>query len=778
MMLRTTFLLLALAATAGAQDLPSLHGTLRDRGDGEAVARVLVEVDGSGRRAWSDSTGGYRLAALEPGPRRVRFSRLGYETLEIEVLLPHRGEMRLDASLRARPVTLTGVRLETGREPWSLDDPGAGIPEIGARRFDPSDRHLGTASGEPDALWALGAAPDVALRPDLPTSLHVRGGSADQNLVLLDGIPLLGPHHSGGVLSALSPDAVAEVTLHAGVMPADLGGALSSVVDVRTREVPRQGFTSQGGVGMRGVRGSAAHALPAGRGGVLVAGRRSYQPGFPGGDESRAGGFGDVLGKLTVDFAGGALDVLAFASEDDLAFSAVPEGAAAGGGDLPESGTAPDDALQDATWNGYGWESHAAGAVWRRAWAPDVRSRVSAWTSGLATTVDWAAEDSPLRLLSSRGQVGVDVRLEAPLAGGAALGGASLEALEVEYEVLDLEGGPAAAEPSFLRLEEATAVVSAYVENAWSVGAWSLRAGIRGQAGPEVGVLPEPRLTASFIPLRRVVFSAGFARTHQLVQSLRNEESLLDAVSGVDLPVLAGMPDVPVGRADQLAAALTAAPSERTRLGLDAYVRWLDGLVLVAPTTGHPFALSRFETGRGRAAGATLFVEHRAPRVTARVAYAAGDVVRLNDDEEYRPAFERSHSLTASAKVLVDETTVVTAGLLTGTGAPTTPVTGAFNWEPFDGFAREGELEGSPQRTVGPLNAERVPAYARVDLGLGHEWRVPGLRDGAALSAHVEVLNVLDTRNVVGYAVNEDTGVRRPLTLLGRSLVFGLGWRY
>jgi hypothetical protein len=616
----------------------------------------------------------------------------------------------------------------------------------------------------------------VALRPDLPTSLHVRGGSSDQNLVLLDGIPLLGPHHSGGVLSALAAEAVADVTLHAGVMPADLGGALSSVVDVRTREVPRQGLASEGGVGMRGIRGTLAHALPRGGGGVLVAARRSYQTGFPGGDESRAGGFGDVLGKLTLDLRGGALDVLAFASEDDLAFAALPEGAS-GPGAVPSGEPSGDDALQDASWNGYEWGSHAVGATWRSATASGVQSRMSAWASGFGATVDWSTEDAPLRLVSARNQAGVQARLQAPLAGGAGTGGVSLEAVEVEYEVRDLAASPAIPAP-LLRLESETAIASAFLENAWSAGRWGVRAGLRAQAGSDLGLLPEPRLSVSFAPAAGVVVSTGFARTHQAVQSLRNEESLLDAVAGVDFSVLAGMPDVPVGRADQLAAALTAALSDRTRLGLDGYVRWLDGLVLVAPSTSQPFALSNFETGRGRATGATLYVEHRGPRLTARGAYATGDVVRLTEELEYPTAFERSHSLSASARLLLRRDTSVTAGLLVASGAPTTAVAGTFSWEPFDGFGREGELEGSPQRTVGTLNGERVPPYARLDLGLSHEWRFPGVRDGAALAAHVEVLNVLDTRNAIGYAVDEDTGRRRPLTLLGRSLVLGLGWRY
>ncbi|MBA2564042.1 MAG: TonB-dependent receptor, partial [Gemmatimonadetes bacterium] len=730
--------------------------------------------------AWSDSLGAYELTVDQPGARRIRFSRLGYQGLEMEVVLPPQGAMRLDAALRPRPVELSGVRLESGRAGRALPSVLArevSRPEMGARTFAPDDRQLAPPMGEPDVMWALAGAPDVVLRPDVPTALHVRGGSADQNLVVLDGFPLLSPHHAGGALGAIPAEALADVTLHAGVQPASMGGALSSAIEVRTRDVPRQGLGASGGVGMRGVRGTFTHALPNGVGGMLVAGRRSYRPGFPGGDDDREGGFDELLGKATVDLPGGAIDVLSFASHDRLAFASAtePAGPAAAGG---EAQAAPDPLLPESS-NRFQWSSRTLGVAWRRSLGDDMRAEVRAWRSAFGATLDWAADGEPLRLRSSRSQLGAGARMSGPLAGGVATAGVSLERLGVRYDVESLAAANLLPpDETLLDLDSRAALLSAFVEEAWApADRWSLRVGLRGQTAPGHGVLPEPRLSLSFAPRDYIRLSAGYARAHQSIQSLRNEESILDAVAGIDLPVIVGMPNVPLGRSDQLTVGLAATLGSGARFDVEAYTRRLDGLVLVAPTTSQPFALRGFERGSGRASGATVTLEQRWPRLEARAAYTLGNVVRESDGLDYHATFERSRSLSAAVNWRLMDRTTLTAGFLTSAGSPTTPVTGSFGWEPLD-LMGEGEIEGSPQRTEGPLNGERLPAYRRLDLGLRQEWSPSWLRDGAALAARLDVLNVLDRENVVGYGLDPDTGVRRALTLLGRSLTFGLEWRY
>ncbi len=364
--------------------------------------------------------------------------------------------------------------------------------------------------------------------------------------------------------------------------------------------------------------------------------------------------------------------------------------------------------------------------------------------------------------------------------GGSASGGLSLERLRASYDTRGLAGPSlSSGGDSLLALESSSLLMSAFLEEVWlPAERWSFRLGLRGNAGPAFGLLPEPRLSLSFAPSSVILLSAGYARTRQFVQSLRNEESILDAVAGIDLPVVAGTPGVPVARSDQLTAVLEATLGPTTRLEIDAYTRWLDGLVLVAPSTSQPFALSGYETGSGRASGAAALLEHRGPRLGARVAYGVGTAVRRANGFGYHTSFERPRSLSVDVDWRVRERTRVTAGLLAAAGGPTTPIGGPFDWDQFNPLGGGGELEGSPQRSVGPLNGEHLPTYVRLDLGVRQEWAAGWLREGAALAARLDVLNVLGRRNVVAYALDPATGARRSLNLLGRSLTFGLEWRY
>jgi hypothetical protein len=784
-------LLLSILIAGGRPDL-ALRGVVRDRDTGEPIENVLVEVLEEPGQAWSDSLGAYELPLRSLGPHRVRFSRLGYDTLEAEVVASGEAVLSLAVNLTPRPIALSGVRvLALGADPPDGAPLPAAIPEVGSRSFVPDDWRLGGAFGGPDALAVLAASPDVVMREDAPTALHVRGGSAAENVFFLDGIPVFNAYHSGGVLGAVNPDAVADVRLHAGVAPARLGGGLSSAIEIQTIGFPRDGFG--GGIAMtpRGARGTVAHSLPGGAGGLLVSGRRSYRSGLWDTDGSAGSSFGDLLAKATVHVAGGAVDLLSFQSRDRMAFDAFSEPTLVGAGVLAEGAGGPDgspastedatgapDVMLEETRNRFDWDSQALGLVWRRGWAPGLQSHLRAWRSGFDAAIDWAAEDELLHLSSARTDVGLEGTITGRLAAGQATGGLRIERSRVHYRVESSETGTHLAPgDSLLALESAPTILTAYAENAWPVGdRLVVRAGLRGRAGSGLGPGLEPRFSLVLTPTSRLVLSAGYARTVQDIQSLRNEESILDAVVGIDLPVAADGRRVPSARADQLTAGAEAWLGG-TRLSLEGYARWLEDLVLVAPVTSQPFALQAFEIGSGRASGATLVIERPGPRLSARMVLALATTTRRAGDVAYSTAFERGSSAALVLDYRLAQRTRVGMGLQAASGSPTSLVAEPFAWEP-NTFGENGDIEGSPQHTVGPLNSEHLPSYVRWDLGLRHEWSAPWSRLGSILAAYLDVGNVLNRQNAVGYVLESGTSGRRSVSMFPRSVTFGLEWRY
>jgi hypothetical protein len=134
--------------------------------------------------------------------------------------------------------------------------------------------------GEKDVLKTLQLLPGVKSAGEGNGGFYVRGGAADQNLILLDGAPVYNPSHLLGFFSTFNSDAIKDVTLYKGGMPAQIGGRLSSVEDIHMSDGDRKEYHVSGGLGLISSRLSAEGPLNAGKGSFLVAGRRTYADAF------------------------------------------------------------------------------------------------------------------------------------------------------------------------------------------------------------------------------------------------------------------------------------------------------------------------------------------------------------------------------------------------------------------------------------------------------------------------------------------------------------------
>jgi hypothetical protein len=118
--------------------------------------------------------------------------------------------------------------------------------------------------------------PGVTSVGEAAAGFNVRGGNTDQNLILLDNVPIFNPTHLFGFFSVFNPDAVQDVTLYRGAIPAQLGGRLSSILDVKQKEGDNKKFQGTGGIGTVAGRLALEGPVMKNRGTVLVAGRSSY----------------------------------------------------------------------------------------------------------------------------------------------------------------------------------------------------------------------------------------------------------------------------------------------------------------------------------------------------------------------------------------------------------------------------------------------------------------------------------------------------------------------
>ncbi len=269
-------LLLAIAgpwapAAAQAPGTFRLSGHVRAAASGEVLRGAVLTVDSLAIRAETNLDGFFALS-LPPGQHRFQIRAVGYSPLDTVVaLLASRSQ---DFALASRPVELEEVRVAARADLPDLDPRS---PEMSVARLDlPTIRLTPVLLGEADPIRSLTLLPGVSAVSDFTTGITVRGGSVDQNLILLDESTIYNPAHVFGFFSVFNADAIDDVKLYKGAIPARYGGRLSSVLDVRQREGNVNEFAGQATLGLLASRLAVEGPLPGRRGSYLVAARRTY----------------------------------------------------------------------------------------------------------------------------------------------------------------------------------------------------------------------------------------------------------------------------------------------------------------------------------------------------------------------------------------------------------------------------------------------------------------------------------------------------------------------
>ncbi|MDX1396723.1 MAG: carboxypeptidase-like regulatory domain-containing protein, partial [Gemmatimonadota bacterium] len=260
------------AEGAGRQETRvTLSGYVRTAESNEVVRSARLQVDETGLVAESNRFGFYSLL-LEPGTWTITVSSLGYETISQTVELT--GPRTLDFAISLRPLVVEDITVTTDREPPDIDPASV---EMSVARLDvPALSRVPVVLGEVDPIRTLTLFPGVSTANDATTAINVRGGATDENQILLDDSQVFNPAHAIGLFSTFNPDAVDDVTLYKGAIPARYGGRLSSVLEVHQREGNSNEFEGAATLGLLSSRLSLQGPVFGGKGSYLLAGRRTY----------------------------------------------------------------------------------------------------------------------------------------------------------------------------------------------------------------------------------------------------------------------------------------------------------------------------------------------------------------------------------------------------------------------------------------------------------------------------------------------------------------------
>ncbi|TAM96813.1 MAG: TonB-dependent receptor [Chitinophagaceae bacterium] len=251
-----------------AQSHYTINGYVRDSASGESLIGASVSVNGTGEGVTTNSFGFYSIS-LPAGNYTLTFSYLGYDSHEGSIALNH--HLVLNIQLHTKPLSGKEVVISAQRKDENVTATEMGKIDLSVNKI----KELPALFGEVDILKALQLLPGVQSNEGT-AGLYIRGGSPDQNLILLDDAPVYNPGHLFGFFSVFNSDAINNVTLIKGGMPANYGGRLSSVVDVSMKEGNNKSFHGEGGIGLIASRLSIEGPIKKNKSSYIISARRTY----------------------------------------------------------------------------------------------------------------------------------------------------------------------------------------------------------------------------------------------------------------------------------------------------------------------------------------------------------------------------------------------------------------------------------------------------------------------------------------------------------------------
>ena len=259
---------LFLSFSAVAQDF-TISGYMRDASTGEELLFASVSVDGTTQGASTNLYGFYSLT-LPAGNYEINYSYVGYATQILSIDLS--ADITQDVELDLGSATIEEIVIVSESEDDNITN-----NEISVVNIDVNDiKKIPVIFGEQDILKTLQLQPGVSASSEGSSGFFVRGGDTDQNLILLDEAAVYNASHLLGFFSVFNSDALKDVKLYKGGIPAQYGGRASSVMDVRMRNGNMKQWKASGGIGLISTRLTAEGPISKDKGSIVISSRRTY----------------------------------------------------------------------------------------------------------------------------------------------------------------------------------------------------------------------------------------------------------------------------------------------------------------------------------------------------------------------------------------------------------------------------------------------------------------------------------------------------------------------
>ena len=718
------FLMLCSATEA---DAGTVSGYVRDKESGETLpyANVVIRQGEAVLGVLSNIEGFYALKDIVSGKYEIVISYIGYAAFK-QPLTVGTDAYRYDVDLS--PTTFVGEEIVVEADRDEEDS----IVQTGFIAL-PTERIQELPSfGETDILRSLPLLPGIQAASDISSGLYIRGGSPDQTLILLDQIPLYNPSHAFGFFSTFNADAIKDMSLYKGAYPAQYGGRLGAVLDVRNRDGNRKKFEGTGGISL--ISGRLMLEGPTRNGSWMVSGRRTYLDPLLSAIRTDSTDvpsyyFYDANVKLNQDWGErDKLSVSGYAGRDDLRFD-----------------------LEEDTFFTIRWGNTAATVKWNHIFSDNLFWNFIVAGSKYFSDTNIHIFDTPILILNSirdfsaKGDLDFFASTKHSLSTGF---------LATWY---DFRFRQVFNNEDQIDLKEISSLYSVYLQDHWQpASGMSLRVGFRANHFTEQGgVRFEPRGSFSYQFKPKWRCKAGGGAYTQYLQFVTTE-----AFSGSDFWV--PLDDtVDPSRSWQAVTGIEYEPSERYKLSVEGYYTDMTNLVVldqdVAVDTEGTTSEDLFVTGgTGYASGVELFLQRRTGRFTGWIGYTLGWTRRtfteLNSGKRFPTKYDRRHDVSFVLNYRLGKWSFGST-LLYGTGQAYTPIVGRYQLRD----PAVPEFKSHRYAIQGDKNSARLLPYHRLDLSVKRRFRL----FGSEAEAYVQVFNAYNRKNE-WFVENDDGGDSTP----------------
>ncbi len=729
-MKNTLFLLLILSAShLFAQKNPTVSGVLRDAQSGETLIGATVQAPGLGRGNASNEYGFYSLSLpFSEDSVELRFSYIGYETVSRKIV-PN-GAVTLDINLQQIGAVMQEVVIKANALEEKMKSTEMSVATISSREI----KAVPALFGETDIIKILQLKPGFTPGSEGTTGLFVRGGNSDQNLIVLDEAVVYNPNHLFGFFSTFNSDAVKDLKVYKGGFPAQYGGRLSSVIDVRMKEGNNKKYTGSGGIGLISSRLTLEGPIQKDKSSFIVSGRRTYV---------------DIITRQVNKANEGKADYNKIPDYYFYDLNTKVNFTLSKKDRLYLSGYFGRDVFnfRDPTFNfRFDWGNATGTARWNHVFGPrlfsnttftysDYRYKIQNVLQGFSfslgsnikdanTKADFYYQYDNKHTVRFGANITYHDFITARLKAGSDDGQVKFEAGR-DYDGMEY---------------------GAYISDEWAVlPRLKVNYGLRFSAwqnNPAFYANIEPRAAANYTVSKNWSLKASYARMNQYVHLL--------ASSGLSLPTDIWYPStegVKPEVSDQIAIGTSYLIGDQVLITYEAWYKWMQNQVDFidgAELFGNNELENELAIGRGFAySPLELEIEKKEGRLTGWIGYTLAWVKRgrfadINGGAYFPPRFDTRHNFSIVAMYALTKKWQLTATWVY--------TSGYVSWLPSGRYSLQ-DVPGAPFQTVvpiyGPRNTYRYPAYIRGDLGIVYKWKKRRSEHDITLS----VYNVTDRRN-------------------------------